>query len=338
MRKNILFILSVSILCFLLAGCSEFPWGSPIREDKQNGEGMNISTESPPLNPSTEKVSNEPESFSLYFRFGSGQFLTSDTREMNIPAAQRKEKFIVEELIKGPSPDKIDLQPLFNPNVKVIEVSDNNDYLFVTLSKEFLNPPEDAPENWKEDEKWKEEIDLRRRLAVYSIVNSLTELGEFSRVQILIGDGENEEGERIKLSEVGFNDATNKQLLEPLGRNSYVILTPMNTMNAFLAAFLKKDWDAAYLYIATQDGNNVPKPSLEEFKTNLSSLNPTLESYEVLDETVSNDGQTAIVSINFKIKMKDGKVIENTNVPIKLLREREIWKVIYPAVNNVFVQ
>ncbi|MGI6705220.1 MAG: GerMN domain-containing protein [Clostridia bacterium] len=340
-QKTIVFFLLVSMTTVFMA-CSVWPWGSPVQEQENIDDNGQRKQEgkAPPISPLSEKTSNEETDVTLFFRYNQDDYLASDTRKIKVIATERVEKVIVEELIKGPNPGKLELTPLFHPSTKVVAVSDNNDYLFVTLSREFLEPPMEVPDNWQEDKNWVDEVNRTRRLAVYSIVNTLTELGKFNRVQILIqGDIDDERGERPKRKEMGFTDGNEEKqntLLEPLARNTSLILTPMNTVEAMLNAFMEKDWGKVYQYTASKDTNNVPKPEDNDFKSTMASLDPTLENFRVRDEHVSNDGQNALVTIDFSIKMKDGKVFEKTYIPIKLIREKEIWKVIFPSVSSIY--
>jgi len=340
-QKSIVFLILISMTTFFV-GCSVGSWESPAKEqenissNRQGGQEGNA----PPISPLSEKVSNEEMDVTLFFRYDQEDYLASDTRTIKVVAIERVEKVVVEELIKGPNPGKLELTPLIHPSTKVVAVSDNNDYLFITLSREFLEPPMEVPENWQEDKNWVEEVNRTRKLAVYSIVNTLTELGRFNRVQILIQrDIDDERGERPKRKEMGFTDGNEEQqntLLEPLARNTELILTPINTVEAMLNAFMEKDWGKVYQYTASKDANNISKPEDNDFKSTMSSLDPTLENFQVRDEHVSNDGQNALVTIDFSIKMKDGKVFEKTYIPIKLVREKEIWKVIFPSLSSIY--
>ncbi len=340
-QKIIVFLMLISITTVFM-GCSVLPWESPVkeREDVANNGQSEQEGKAPPISPLSEKISNEQMDVTLFFRYDQDDYLASDTREIKVIATERVEKVVVEELIKGPNPGKLELTPLVHPSTRVVAVSDNNDYLFVTLSREFLEPPMEVPENWQEDKIWVDEVNRTRRLAAYSIVNTLTELGKFNRVQILIQrDVDDERGERPKRKEMGFTDGNEEKqntLLEPLARNTNLILTPMNTVEAMLNAFMEKDWGKVYQYTASKDANNFPKPEDNDFKSTMSSLDPTLENFRVRDEHVSNDGQNALVTIDFSIKMKDGKVFEKTYIPIKLIRDKEIWKVVFPSVSSIY--
>lgn len=331
MKKIILLGITIILIASVLMSCESIPWNSPVKEDANSAsKKSNYDNAQAPLNPTTENVLKEQVIVMLYFGYTGDSYLASDMRTVKIPVTKRIEQVIVEELLKGPISDKLELETLFNPNVRVIMVSDNNDYIFVTLSKEFLINPD--PKKISQND-----FNISKKLAIYSIVNSLTELGRFSRVQILIDAENNEQGARIKRKDAGFiGDSNQEQLLEPLARDAKLILSPENTVRAMMKAFIEKDWDKVYGYLATKDNNQVLKPEPDEFRNTLVSVAPTLDSSEILDGTISNDGQTAVVTTNYKIKMKNSKSVEYILAPLRLIRERQMWKIVFPAISSIF--
>jgi len=106
----------------------------------------------------------------LYFANESGDKLIGAYRDKfystNIPL----ELFVVEELISGPSGQVVGLYPTINPETNIISVSTSDGVCYVNLDSSFMTPVNNVPiEN-----------------AVYSIVNSLTELSSVKKVQILV--------------------------------------------------------------------------------------------------------------------------------------------------------
>lgn len=106
----------------------------------------------------------------LYFANESGDKLVGAFRDKfystNIPL----ELFVVEELIDGPSGRVVGLYPTINPETNVISVSTSDGVCYVNLDNAFLNTVNNVPIEY----------------AVYSIVNSLTELTNVNKVQILV--------------------------------------------------------------------------------------------------------------------------------------------------------
>ena len=106
----------------------------------------------------------------LYFANEDGTRLIAAYREKyystNIPI----ERLIVEELIAGPSGQVEGLYTSVNPNTKIINVMTRDGICYVNLDENFLTVPDTAS----------------MEVTVYSIVNSLVELSNINKVQILI--------------------------------------------------------------------------------------------------------------------------------------------------------
>ena len=105
------------------------------------------------------------------------QFIDNDGNEI-IAAYREKyystniplERFVVDELLAGPSGKVEGLYPTINPATKVVSVMTKDGICYVNLDESFLT----VVNNVSTD------------VAVYSIVNSLVELSNINKVQILI--------------------------------------------------------------------------------------------------------------------------------------------------------
>lgn len=106
----------------------------------------------------------------LYFANEAGDMLIGAYRDKFYSTNVPLELFIVEELIDGPSGRVVGLYPTINPETNVISVSTSDGVCYVNLDSTFLNTVNNVP----------------IECAVYSIVNSLTELTNVNKVQILI--------------------------------------------------------------------------------------------------------------------------------------------------------
>lgn len=106
----------------------------------------------------------------LYFAGESGTELISAYREKRYSTNLPLERFVVEELIAGPS-GKVEGQcPSINPNTKILSVMTRDGICYVNLDENFLT----VVNNVSTD------------VSVYSIVNSLVELSNVNKVQILV--------------------------------------------------------------------------------------------------------------------------------------------------------
>lgn len=106
----------------------------------------------------------------LYFtNEGAGKLLAAN-REKHYSTNTPLERFVVEELIAGPSGQVEGLFPTINPATKVINVMTTDGICYVNLDEAFMNSVNTVS------------LDM----GAHSIANSLLELGTFSKVQILI--------------------------------------------------------------------------------------------------------------------------------------------------------
>jgi len=106
----------------------------------------------------------------LFFASDDGTQLIAAYREKHYSTNTPIERFIVEELIAGPSGQVEGLHPTINPNTKIVNVTTKDGICYVNLDENFLTVPEN----------------VSMEAAVYSIVNSLVELSNINKVQILV--------------------------------------------------------------------------------------------------------------------------------------------------------
>ena len=91
-------------------------------------------------------------------------------RERDYSANTQLERFVVEELIAGPSGQIEGLYPVINPETKIINILTKDGICYVNLDSSFLTVVNN----------------VSTEVAVYSIVNSLVELDNINKVQILV--------------------------------------------------------------------------------------------------------------------------------------------------------
>lgn len=106
----------------------------------------------------------------LYFANESGDKLIAAYREKYYSTNIPLERFVVEELIAGPSNQLSGIYASINPATKVINVMTKDGICYVNLDASFLT----VVNNVSTD------------VAIYSMVNSLVELSSVNKVQILI--------------------------------------------------------------------------------------------------------------------------------------------------------
>lgn len=106
----------------------------------------------------------------LYFANADGTKLIATYREKHYSTNTPLERFVVEELIAGPSGQVDGIYPSINPETKIINVATKDGICYVNLDASFLNVVNN----------------VSTEVSVYSLVNSLVELSNINKVQILI--------------------------------------------------------------------------------------------------------------------------------------------------------
>ena len=108
----------------------------------------------------------------LYFANADGDKLIAAYREKHYSTNTPLERFVVEELIAGPSGQIEGLYPVINPETKIINILTKDGICYVNLDSSFLTVVNN----------------VSTEVAVYSIVNSLVELDNIpSAIPLLNG-------------------------------------------------------------------------------------------------------------------------------------------------------
>lgn len=127
----------------------------------------------------------------LYFAGEDGTNLIAAYREKYYSTSVPLERFVVDELIAGPSGHVEGLYPTINPATKVISVMTKDGICYVNMDESFLT----VVNNVSTD------------ISIYSIVNSLVELNNINKVQILI-NGETPSGFQSNMFERNLDIVT----------------------------------------------------------------------------------------------------------------------------------
>lgn len=106
----------------------------------------------------------------LYFANETGDKLIAAYREKHYSTNMSMERLIVEEMIAGPSGQVEGIYPTINSNTKILGVTTKDGICYVNMDANFLQV----------------ENNVSNQLAIYSIVNSLVELPNVNKVQVLI--------------------------------------------------------------------------------------------------------------------------------------------------------
>lgn len=104
----------------------------------------------------------------LYFADESGTRLVDTYRTVVYNSNIAQERLVVEEVLKGPNTDVV--YPTIDGNTQILSVTTRDGICYVNLDRSFLTDP----------------YDVTSKVAVYSLVNSLTELSSVDSVQISV--------------------------------------------------------------------------------------------------------------------------------------------------------
>ena len=120
------------------------------------------------FNSGKEIMNYEKVRLHLYFANEDGDQLVDTYRNVVYNSNISMERLVVEQVLKGPNSDVV--FPTLNPASKVLSVTTRDGVCYVNLDQAFLTEP----------------YGVTSQGAIYSLVNSLTELSSVSAVQITI--------------------------------------------------------------------------------------------------------------------------------------------------------
>ena len=143
--------------------------GNPLYDSKNNAVGW-MNAEQFINNDGNEINTYELARVRLYFADESGTKLIAADREKHYSTNTPLERFVVEELIAGPSGRIDGLYPSVNAGTKIVNVTTKDGICYVNLDETFLTVVNN----------------VSTEVSIYAIVNSLAELSNVNKVQILI--------------------------------------------------------------------------------------------------------------------------------------------------------
>ena len=190
----------------------------------------------------------------------------------------------------------------------------------------MLNQYPDEPVDWREYDTWLVECPLRRRLAMQSIVATVTENCDIDAVQILVAR-ENTVGSSLRLKQNYFlDDSEDDVLTGPLTREEALLLTPGNTLDTALNCWSRRDWRRLYRYVAARDASTgLSRPSYEAFVLRMETL-PGLVSFQRSGGAVSPSGDILTFTVDSRLS-RGGQAEERTGRVVRVRRESGLWKI-----------
>lgn len=109
----------------------------------------------------------------LYFASENGKYLIKAIRPVEYSSNIPLERLVMEKLIGGPTGEG--LYPTINSNTKIENITVKDSICYVNLNEDFLN----------------QQSNVTPEVTIYSIVNTLVELEQVNKVQILINGDSN---------------------------------------------------------------------------------------------------------------------------------------------------
>lgn len=317
--KRIILIFIIIVLSISLVSCTGF-----VIHELDGVDNMNDMDE---ISPIPEYSMSASSSVNLYYGYLDEQFLVCDTREIKLDENEEGEYQIIDQLIKGPKESNSSLTTLINTNTNIIDISDNDNYLFITLSNDFLSAPEDFRNSGMKE-------NVRRYLAFYSIVNTIVEYSNYDYVQIFIDRDGTGSGSPITNEECGLSG---EESIEPKGRNGSIILNEENTMREVMNSLESKDWSRLYDFIAYKDSDGSDRPAFSDFRNSITADNVSISDSSVLSSAWPTDGLHNKVFVDFTVATDNTQPTAKSDVSVEVVRERSLWKITYSEFLETFI-
>ena len=116
----------------------------------------------------TDVNAYERTELTLYFTDANGTLLYPEKRSVMHNVNTSVERVIIEELISGP--EQPGLMPTLNSDIKILNVSVNENVCYVNFDAAFLN----------------NSLEVKELIPIYSIVNSLCAISNVNKVQLTV--------------------------------------------------------------------------------------------------------------------------------------------------------
>lgn len=334
----------ILLLCFcmVLSGCA-------IGGIRQNPTDMDL----PQIDP--EDGVSRDVTVTLYYRLTNENYLVGITRSISVRANERVEKAMIRALLGGVPLQALskNVSPLFPENTSIVDVTVVGGIMYVTLSTEFLDTSVYDEKRAAADFSFSSntigqethdlmvqeaynELLLTRKLAVYSLVNTITQLSSGIRVQVQVDTTGIGSGDRIKLSDLGLSagEDADSQLLEPMRFVEDYVVTPGIIAECVLTRLVNGEYELAYPLFSEDDGSGIQKPQYANFETDMLSLG-SLESFTVHGFSLGEDEAYARIRADLKFLYANGEVVELKNSTLRLKREGDLYKLGYGTLLDV---
>ncbi len=273
-----------------------------------------------------EETVRVTEERTLWFRFLDEPYLAPETRAVAQQSGQSEEMAVLSALFAGPGTQYVELGSPFPEGTRVLSTYRSGRTLLVTVSREWLNPFPDEPEDWQYDPVWQTEVPLRRKLAMQSLVATVTDSFDVDEVVVLLEQGEVLSAS-LRLPQSWFMDGGGDEPADAQTRDDACLLTPSVTADAIMTCWLRRDWQRLYRYVAAVDPyTGEARPAYRDFVADMENCAP-LTSASCLGWSVSRDGGSCTVSLRVELRGDDGGARTLDARVIRLHRSGGVWKI-----------
>lgn len=308
-----------------------------LEEAAQGSEAAPTATQEPDFSHLLgTRPANDTMNVTLYYRYRQTELLGAQSMALDITRDQTVARSIVEELVAGPDTLHGQLTALFPKGTQVLSVTGEGTTAFVTLSRAFLGAPDGAPQDWEDLESWQEEAALRRRLAVQSLVLSLTEGGRYQRVQLMIAQTDDDAPERVPLYCFDREQTNPSVVLGACSRDEAVLLTPQRAMALILEGWQARDWTQVYQLLTPESGGQLP--TLSDFEAQMRRADVSLLDYTISQGTVSLDGRTATVVLDASLRSTTGGDAQIVRESVALVRSADNWAMTPSTLESLVIR
>ena len=330
MASRIIRIISLTLSMLFAVCCMAGCFGKVIVQDEEHAELPDVDPED-----GVEKT----VTVKLYYRLTNEEYLVGVESGVTVRAGERTEAAVIRTLIEGVPPLTPNVSALFPEGTSIENTYYEKGILYVTLSKEVLDDSMVSSlkeEDYQTHEDYRRAVDeatnemyLRRRLGVLSIVNTIAGSDEGSRVPILVDTEGSGTGSRMSYETFGFVDKRAEEIMEPMGFDESVIATPENVVGCLFERIANKQYDMAYALVAENDYYGVGKPAYSDFEGEMKAFGD-LESYELTG--TEKDGDGTYVMADVRIAAPEGTMRNIIKARIYLEREGDLYKVCYSSL------
>ncbi|HWQ57903.1 MAG TPA: GerMN domain-containing protein [Clostridia bacterium] len=332
-----------ALLLLTLSGCALLP-SVGIGEDS-------VREDLPAIDPEAG-VAREIQ-VKLFYRLADEAYLVGVTSTLTVLSSERPEKAMVRELLSGVPPLANNVSEVIPANTRIVDVSLDGAILYVTLSGDFFDTAilDDAErENGqslsagfisKEEydarvEAARKEMYLCRRLAVCSIVNTITSYDPNVRVHLLFDLDGSGAGARVSREELGFppNEQANSDLLEPMEYDAEAVLSPLTLAKCALDRMMSGEYEKAYVLFAETESGGMQKPTYANFETEMLSMG-RITGYTLYSYRIDAAAGVAYVLSDLEITDAAGNARTVANVEVPLRGEGNLYKLGYYAFKAI---